>query len=122
MRELKFRAWHKILKRMIVVLQIDFTLEIIVFFDNITNDLGYIKFKDVDLMQFAGLQDKNGVDIYEGDILSIPNNNMAVVKWKNSGFELYRYSRIGQNLDLVHWSRDNKVIGNIYENPELLEV
>ena len=69
MREIKFRAWHKILKRMIVVLQIDFTLEIIVFFDNITNDLGYVKFKDIELMLFTRISDEQNIEIYEDDIV-----------------------------------------------------
>ena len=69
MREIKLRAWHKILKRMIVVSQIDFTLEIIVFFDNITNDLGYVKFKDIELMLFTRISDEQNIEIYEDDIV-----------------------------------------------------
>lgn len=64
--------------------------------------------------QFTGLHDKNGTEIYDGDIMEIPYNGLknTVVKYVEN--EL-RYNISFYNLDLIFR------IGNIHENPELLE-
>ena len=84
-----------------------------------------IKFDEIELMQYTGLKDKNGKEIYEGDIVKI-NVDRACVKWndKYGYFQLvpigdYYFDSdvIGQALEYV----EAEVIGNIYDNPELLE-
>lgn len=73
-----------------------------------------------DLIQCTGLKDKNGKLIYEGDIvkdLIIPEI-FYIVKWFNSGF--YLESTISGSF-LKFNDTQQEVIGNIYENPELLE-
>ena len=76
------------------------------------------------LMQYTGLKDKNGREIYEGDILIGKERELicvVTVVWDRSGYWTYKgYSkelRGGYLTDL----RRVEVIGNIYENPELLE-
>lgn len=76
------------------------------------------------LMQYTGLKDRNGREIYEGDILICKENrsiHVVTVVWDRSGYWTYKdYSkelRGGYLTDL----RRVEVIGNIYENPELLE-
>jgi uncharacterized phage protein (TIGR01671 family) len=120
-REIKFRAWDKDEKFM--VFQIAGLSECIdVFkFNEWLNSSVYV------LMQYTGLKDKNGKEIYEGDILQ-----MDIQWWHkdwSSGKEDKKIKTVGfdMGVGLFHcgdWSVDNEyveVIGNIYENPELLE-
>ena len=119
MREIKFRVWDKINKDMFNVESINFQ-ERRVYKDTVS----YRKFEDIDLMQYTGLKDKNNKEIYEGDILfeSFGERNYKVV-FKNGSFRTefegyfdeYSFDLIDVVLDLC------EIIGNIYENPELME-
>ena len=81
---------------------------------------------DNPLMQYTGLKDKNGVKIFEGDILR-DDESIVIVKFVDGGFSVdYRttggkwrnYSDLFDYLD----DYDGEVIGNIHDNPELMEV
>lgn len=69
---------------------------------------------DVILMQYTGLKDKNGTEIYEGDIVKATKENipLIVVFWDD-----FTASFNGTKDNYLH----SEIIGNIYENPELLE-
>ena len=86
--------------------------------------------QDFYLMQSTGIKDKNGVEIYEGDILKLhaiflaPDDKIGYLEYSPK----YGYSIIFEGNRLYrqeYWASTNKlnyeVIGNIYENPELLE-
>ena len=124
----RFRAWDKIHKTMYEVddiMSIDFgESEICVktlFFER-TN---YYKFDDIVLMQSTGLTDKNGKEIFEGDVVKMAKNVYSeptyyeVVRHRGGAYRL-ESKQYGCELWLRH--TDCEIAGDIYENPELLEV
>jgi uncharacterized phage protein (TIGR01671 family) len=131
MREIKFRVWHKIEKRWINLNGVSIE------FNGCTNPgnvysiteqgvLHEIDIKDVELMQFTGLKDKNGKEIYEGDILYHDRHDKkTIMKWVDD-YACFASETIDEvvNGEFNYYQRiDEKsleVIGNIYENPELI--
>lgn len=116
----KFRAWDKRRNRMIEVTSISFRN------GTIEEDTRYavnrhMYLDDVVLMQQTGLEDKNGVEVYEGDIVNYFRKSISVIEWKDGGFIIKRI--LDGEYELIQ-SRIAKieVLGNIYEHPELLEV
>lgn len=73
------------------------------------------------VMMSTGLKDINGTEIYERDIVKNEYAETYVVKWLDAGF--YLEERYNGDFDYseLHFGNNKEVIGNIYENPELLE-
>jgi uncharacterized phage protein (TIGR01671 family) len=77
--------------------------------------------KDLILMQYTGLKDKSGKEIYDGDIFKDMDGSLAVVEWDNSMFLATRADGTKSGWPLFVFSKYLEVVGNIYENPELLK-
>ena len=129
MREIKFRAWLKEDKKMVNVETMDFTDKSIQYLKRSEIINVYIlrreSFDDVELMQYTGLKDKNGKEIYEGDILFFRDENMKyIVVWQDAAF-IIKSIEIRKYSEKMYWLDDTEIcceiVGNIYENKKLLE-
>lgn len=120
-REIKFRVWNEKIKEM----ETGITL---------FNFCSHCIDENMTFMQYTGLKDKNGKEVYDGDIVRHCFKGIMEVYWcdelywdgwgsSHPGFYLRnKYLNKGELQHSVHFiSRDIKIIGNIYENPELLE-
>ena len=138
-REIKFRAWDKITKQMCDVWDIGWKAwdgdgemnYVNIYIDGVDGTVRKSEIEVV-LMQYTGLKDKNGKEIYEGDIVIhrkldfsetmlfgifeiIQGHLPTVVEWENCGFS--PFSRYNESaIKKLKY----KVIGNIYENPNLV--
>ncbi|PRS02346.1 hypothetical protein C6W22_20800 [Bacillus atrophaeus] len=147
MREIKFRAWN--MEKSIMVYEDE---------DNSSEYWDGVDLSDIEMvnarlkdsgkyiwMQYTGLKDKNGQEIYEGDIIhcvhwffdgnEIEEHFTASVRFRDGSFTLeninsryysdYTGEENGKGIcwigDINYCEEDYEVIGNIYENPELLE-
>lgn len=122
----KFRAWKKINTQEMLndVRAIDFDKRMIKIGYPLSRDTTRIDTESLDnvkLMQSTGLKDKNGVEIYEGDIIKNSYDEIYTVKWFDAAFYLEEKYNGGFDYHELHLEDNKKVIGNIYENPELLE-
>lgn len=116
MREIKFRAWgydgSHIGKK-------DMFIPYCEEFNDINDSISNLQDEEIVLMQYTGLKDKNGVEIYEGDIMVLNKMKPSyyVVKYLENNFVLDGVSL----FDNSSYFTEREVIGNIYENKELLD-
>ena len=137
MREIKFRCWDKKEKTMKGIKEIQFMADPEPYVIMTPTMIGesYKPLSDIILMQYTGLKDKNGKEIYEGDIvkpipLSSWMSQLYQVVFRGMAFGLQGLKKYPHNdaLEYTFDTRTNpnikeidlEVIGNIYENPELL--
>jgi hypothetical protein len=148
MREIKFRAWDIVIKEMYEDLhgfiyfddedEKDALYKPMIRLVNDTIDESFL-YGRIILMQFTGLLDKNGKEIYEGDMIRykyLPGkgfwncDKMHIIKWGSTGFKMEPLPNKGgfngwlcslPGAYMPSCQELFEVIGNIYSNPELLE-
>jgi uncharacterized phage protein (TIGR01671 family) len=117
MREIKFRVWDNV-----DYMSSPFTLN-----DILSRKVEFTS--DCKVMQFTGLFDKNGNEIYEGDIISFEDDPHGIVKWNNkfSCFTCFEDDKLNDEGEIFDWSqliaRHQKhyvLLGNIHENQNLI--
>ena len=130
MREIKFRAWDKIEKQMCPVTRVifrqptgyDFINVRIKWNGKIIDQGGFIgKDNTYILMQYIGAKDKNGVEIYEGDIIRSPAGEDYWIRWSELTYRFVAEPIPANRLEAQLVSRtisNYEVVGNIHESPE----
>ena len=123
----KFRAYLKETETLAEVIHISFENKVLKVRHWEYGESTWLDFNQVELLQFTGLKDKNGKKIYEGDIVSDQYANIYTPIFRNGIYMAY-------NVEYLHlteqepstqfnvvWKNGCEIIGNIYDNPELLE-
>ena len=103
---LKFRCWD------------DYNREMLDLQEQDTNPYNISDFAQHNIMQCTGLKDKNGKLIYEGDVVKDDHDAWHYVRWVYDSWQLFPCTQNNYTIGIV--DDEIEVIGNIYENPELI--
>lgn len=140
----KFRAWHKGIKKMLNISNLNLSGGVSTASDD-KNTFYFLLIQDMNLMQCTGLKDKNGTLIYEGDIIRILYTDWAskseedtrtIEQYKKDKSSIGKVCFIDDSWEIVFWNSkykewnpssifegkhgEKEIIGNIHDNPELL--
>lgn len=124
----KYRAWDKVFKEMVQVNALVLDEQVV----KVTYKNGNVAkedMKEYELMQSTGLKDKNGKEIFEGDVLAIETDegvtNLKVFWDEKHALFMFESKKYNEKDLLAELVEDNtypfEIIGNIYENKELLD-
>jgi hypothetical protein len=126
MKELKIKAWLKKEKKMVSIIGIDFNYEYIRYTedDNLFNEnYKTAEFKNIELLQFTGLKDNGGQELYEADVIKFNDGIDDIYGLISYDDEdgTYRVSYENITEHLSEREGDFEIVGNIFENPQLHE-
>ena len=126
MREIKFRAWSSGRKEMAEVESIHFKGNAVYLISKYLRLVANLD--ETELMQFTGQKDMNGKEVFEEDILKLENRDFGIVQYNNLNCNYY-IQLINYHFNVAidfkkvfSYQSKVEIIGNKYENPELLEV
>jgi uncharacterized phage protein (TIGR01671 family) len=128
MRDFKFKIWDKINLKMFSVNGFFIEKNKVIFFNN--NEKIILNSDEVDILQYTGIKDKNNTEIFEGDIIEFKRSHdikRFIVSWKENqasfGFDYHIIDSwsLSWNEETIPSKEEWAVIGNKYENPELLK-
>jgi len=112
-REIKFRAWDSEFGSMVTDFREGYSISMRKGKFEVGSIDGNGDYFSLDVMQFTGLKDKDGVDVYEGDICEWGNDRVQLVEFTDGSFHFKGLTSFPTLINA------RKVIGNIHENPEL---
>lgn len=126
---LRYRMWNRISSQLHLVDGLYFNDKEAEYVDD-DNVLRFVSFKNIELMQSTGLKDKNGKEIFEGDIAQFEDCytetdflyvNTGIVEWSQGSFTITNRDSVEMGDLLDGEFLDVTIIGNIYENKEFLD-
>ncbi len=124
MREHKYKAYLKAENRVFDVGMIDFLYENVYEFishgESSCDEVKHYPFTEVELMEFTGLKDWKGKEIFEGDIIQ-ERKSIGQIVYMEDSFNIEWFTNPEFFNDILKYHhRNSRVLGNIYSNPELL--
>ena len=126
MKKFKMKAWLMKEKKMVSIIGIDFNYEYIRYTedDNLFNEnYKTAEFKNIELLQFTGLKDNGGQELYEADVIKFNDGIDDIYGLISYDDEdgTYRVSYENITEHLSDREGDFEIVGNIFENPDLHE-
>ena len=126
MKEFKMKAWLKKENKMVSIIGIDLNYQYIRYTDDgnlFKDDYKIAEFKDIELLQFTGVKDNGGQELYEADVIKFNDgidDIYGLISYDDED-AVYCVSYENVTEHLSNMAGDFEIVGNIFENPDLHE-